>query len=99
MRQDEGHGGEREHVVDDGRFAEQPFQRRQWRLGAHNAALAFQAFQQRSFFAADIGTGAQAHFQMERMLAAQHRRPNHALGLGDADRALQGAEGMRVFGA
>ena len=99
MCQNIGHGGQREHVVDDGGFAEQPFQRRQRRLGAHNAALAFQAFQQRGFFAANIGSGPQAHFQMEGMLAAQHRRADHALCLGDADRALQGAESVRVFGA
>ena len=45
--QDDRHGGEREHVVDDGRLAEQALVRRQRRLGAHLAALAFEAFEQR----------------------------------------------------
>ena len=29
------------------------------------AALAFEAFQQRGFFAADVGAGADAHFDIE----------------------------------
>jgi hypothetical protein len=45
-------------------------QRGQRRLGAHDAALAFDGFQQRGFFAADIGAGAHPHFQVERLAAA-----------------------------
>ena len=39
--------------------------RRQRRLGAHDAALAFEAFEQRGLLAADIGAGAGADFDFE----------------------------------
>jgi hypothetical protein len=39
-RQDMRHCGQRQHIVDHGGAAEQPFQRGQRRLGAHLAALA-----------------------------------------------------------
>jgi hypothetical protein len=58
--EDEGNGRERQHVVDHGRLAEQPLVRGQWRLGAHDAAAAFKALQQRGLFAADIGARADA---------------------------------------
>ena len=41
--------------------------RGQRRLGAHLAAFSFDAFQQRGFLAADIGAGADAHFDFEGM--------------------------------
>ena len=59
-------GGERQHVVDHGRLAEQPFQRGQRRLGAHFAALAFEAVEQRGLLTADIGPRAHPHFAFER---------------------------------
>jgi hypothetical protein len=65
LRQDVGHAGEGNQVVDQRRLAEQAGDRRQRRLGADDAALAFDAFQQRGFLAADIGTGAHAHFDRE----------------------------------
>ena len=40
--------------------------RRQRRFGAYDAALAFEAFEQRRLLAADIGAGALADFQIER---------------------------------
>jgi hypothetical protein len=57
------------------RLAEQALQRGQRRLGAHDAALAFDGFEQRGFFAADIGAGADPHFQVERLAAAGRRPP------------------------
>jgi hypothetical protein len=39
--------------------------RRQRRLGADDAAAAFEAFQQRGFLAADIGPRADADFKIE----------------------------------
>ena len=39
--------------------------RRQRRLGADQAARALEAFQQRGFLAADIGAGADPHFEVE----------------------------------
>ena len=63
--EDEGDRRERQHVVDDGRLAEQALVRRQRRLCAHDAAAAFEAFQQRGLLAADIGAGADADFDIE----------------------------------
>src|SRR5579863_7813007 len=65
FRQNERHGGKRENVVDDGRFLKKAFMCRQRRLGANNAALAFEAFQQSRFFAADIGTSAETQLNVE----------------------------------
>ena len=56
----------RQHVVDDGGLAEQALVRGQRRLGAHLPALAFEAFEQRGFLAADIGARADADFDVER---------------------------------
>ena len=70
LGQDERHGGEREHVVDHGRLAEQALVRRQRRLGAHDAALAFEALQQRRFLAAHVGAGADADLEIERVAAS-----------------------------
>ena len=63
--EDEGDRRKRQHVVDHGRLAEQALVRRQRRLGADDAAAAFEAFQQRGFFAADIGAGADPDFEIE----------------------------------
>ena len=50
-----------------------PLMRRQRRLGADLAALALQAFQQRGLLAADIGAGADAHFEVEAGVRTQSR--------------------------
>src|SRR5690606_16468419 len=60
------HGGKGKDVVYHGRLAEQAFERRKRRLGAHFAALAFKAVEQRCFLAADIGARARADFNFER---------------------------------
>lgn len=99
MVHDPGHGGEGEHVVDDGRLAEQALQGRQRRLGPDDGALAFEAFEQRGLLTADIGARAEPHFEMERVLRAQHRSADHSGGFGLQDRALERAMGMRVFRA
>jgi hypothetical protein len=65
-----------------------PFDRRQRRLGADDAALALKAFQQRGFFAADVGSGALAHFNTEAAEEIAGRR----------QRRLQRGDGMRIFG-
>ncbi len=71
LGQDRRHGGERDQVVDDGRPAEQALVRRQRRLGAHLAALALDALQQRGLLAADIGAGADPDLDIE----GRPRRP------------------------
>ncbi len=68
------HRGQRNHVVDDGGLAEQALDRRQGRAVAHLGALAFEAFEQRGFLAADVGAGAHAHFELEGLAAAAARR-------------------------
>ena len=66
-----GTAHEREHVVDDGRLAEQALERGDRRLGAHLAAAALEALQHRGLLAADVGTGAHPHVQVEGEPAAQ----------------------------
>ncbi|MNQ63858.1 hypothetical protein D3C85_782550 [compost metagenome] len=99
LGQDDGHGGQRDHVVDDGGLAEQARDGGQRRLGADHAALALQAFQQGRFFAADVGAGALAHFQVEAAAAAVDivAQPAHAAR--SRDGGFQGGDGVRVFGA
>ena len=53
-----GRDGDGFDIVDCGRAAIKADRRREWRLQARLALLAFQAFQQRGLFAADIGAGA-----------------------------------------
>ena len=81
--------GERDDVVDDGRLAEQALVRRQRRLGAHLAALAFEAFEQRRLLAADIGAGAHAHFEVEGVVRAGDVRAEHAAAPRRGDRRVQ----------
>src|SRR3982074_2511181 len=72
--EDEGDRRERQHVVDHGGLAEQALVRGQRRLGADDAAAAFEAFQQRGFLAADIGAGADADFKIEALAGAADAR-------------------------
>ncbi len=96
---DHRHRGERDHVVDDRRLAEQALMRRQRRLGAHDAALAFQGVQQRRFLAADIGARADADLHVEGVAGAEHRRPEHAVLAGDRHRLFHGGDGAGIFRA
>ena len=45
LRKNEWHRGERNHVIYDGRLAEQPYMRGQRRLRPHLPALAFEAIE------------------------------------------------------
>ena len=97
--EDDRHRGEAEHVVDDGRLAEQALDRRQRRLVADETAAAFEAFQHRGFFAADIGAGAHAHEELEVVRRALDGAAE-PVGLGgDADRFAQRVDRVRIFGA
>ena len=53
------------HIVDGGRRAIEADVGREWRLHAGLALLAFEAFEQGGFFAADIGAGAMVHVEIE----------------------------------
>ena len=64
-RQNDGHRGQRNHVVDDARLTEQALQGGDRRLGTNHAALAFNALQHRCFFTAHIRACRLAHFQMK----------------------------------
>ena len=70
--ENERHRRQGQHVVDHRGPAEQALNGGQRRLGAHLAALAFQAVQQGGFLAADVGAGAQPHFQIEVPAAAEN---------------------------
>src|SRR5207244_4119127 len=60
---DVAHPPERLDIVDQGRQAKQPDLERIRRLVPRQAALAFEAFQQRGFLTADIGAGTAAQMQ------------------------------------
>ena len=91
--------GERHDVVDDRRLAEQALQRGQRRFGADDAALAFEAVEERGFLAADISARTNAHFHVEGMRRAQHRCAQNALAPGNFNGLLHHRNGMRIFGA
>ena len=93
------HRGQRDDVVDHGRLAEQALDGRQRRLGTDLAALAFQAFEQRSFLAANVGARAQANIQIELFAAARDVLAQVALFVGDGDGALHRLERVRIFRA
>ena len=99
LGENEGHGGEAQHVVDDGGLAEEAFERRDRRLGPHHAALALEAFQHGGLFAADIGAGAAADLEVEgfvrtlNIVAQPFRRG------GGGDRLLHGGDGIGIFRA
>ena len=65
MGENPRHCREGENVVDHGRLAEQAFERRNRRLEAHDAALAFDALEHRRLLAADIGAAAFAEVESE----------------------------------
>ena len=94
-----GTDGEREHVVDDGRLAEQALVGGQRRLGADHAALALEAFEQRRLLAADIGAGADAHLHVEGVARAGDARAEHSRPCARRDGALHRRDGVRIFGA
>ncbi len=100
--QDEGDGGKAQHIVDDGRPAEQSGQRGQRRLGADLAALALDTVEQRGLLAADIGARADAHLQREGSDTVRSQRdgPAHRLHrerifAADIDIAVRRAHGVR----
>jgi hypothetical protein len=55
---DRRHRDKGQHIIDDGWLREEPLMRRQGRFRAHDAAFAFQAFEEGRFLAANIGTSA-----------------------------------------
>ncbi|OIQ79167.1 hypothetical protein GALL_391050 [mine drainage metagenome] len=95
--QDHRHGRERDQIVDRGRQSEQPLVRGQRRFGAHHAALALQAFQQRGFLAADIGAGTAANFQMKGPAAAEDIRAQIVADDRSVDGFIQYLQRMRIF--
>ena len=92
--------GKGQHIVDDGRLAEQAFERRDRRLRPHHAALAFEAFEHGGLFAANIGAGAGAHGEREALarvldVVAEPAARRRRIG----DRLLHLGDGMGIFGA
>ena len=73
--QNDGHRGERDHVVDHRGLAKQSLNGRQRRLEPDLAALAFQALEQRSFFAANISARAEPDVQIETLAATRTLAP------------------------
>ena len=99
MLEDPGRGREAQHIVDDRRFAEQACDRGQRRFDADLPALSLQAFQQRRFFAADIGAGAEPRLEIESVAGSEHARTEQPSRPRPLDRSLEGRERMRILGA
>ncbi len=97
-----GHRGQRQHVVDHGRPAEQAVDGAQRRLGADHAALALEALEQRGLFAADVGAGADAHLRRRRpspLPSTAAARASRRLRRARRWRASSAAMACRVLGA
>ena len=73
--------------------------RRQRRLGAHHAALAFEALEQRRLLAADIGAGADADLDVEIVSASRRCRAEAAIAARRGDRRRHRRDGVRIFRA
>jgi hypothetical protein len=95
LRQHDRHRRQRQHVVDHGGAAEQTGMGRQRRLCPHDPAPAFEAFEQRGLFAADIGAG--AHLDVEPMGRAGHGLAEQPLSARDGDRRRHRRDRMGVF--
>ena len=73
--------------------------RGQRRLGADDAAAAFQAFQQRGLFATDIRAGADPNLEIEAMCRAADAPAKEARALGGHDGRVHRFDGVRIFRA
>ncbi len=97
--ENDGHRGQRDHIVDHSRLTKQPLDRRQGRLEPHQTPLAFEALQQGGFLAAHIGAGPQSHFEMERLARAQQIVAEISARISRGDRRIEGDMRMGVFAA
>src|SRR5439155_15464006 len=97
--QDDRYARQRNHVVDDRRLSEQPFDRRQRRTRTDLAALALEALEHRRLFAADVRTGAEADLEIEPLAAAEDARAQIAARVRRIDRRRQRAVRVRVLDA
>ena len=97
--QDEGHAGQGDHVVDHGGLAEQTLDGRQWGLGPHDAAFAFDALEHGGFFAAHIRARGFAHLQRKGPATAHDIASQEARRFAQRNRLRHGGDGVRVFGA
>ena len=73
------HVGERLDVVQRGWLVENALRHRERRLVARLGAFAFDGFDQRALFAADVSAGADEEFQIEGEAGAEHARAQNAL--------------------
>ena len=96
--QDRRHRRQGDDVVDDRRLSKQPLDRRQRRAHAHLTALAFETLEHRGLLAADVGTGAEPHFQIETLAAAHDIGAEVARLIGRGDGMIQTSVRVRVFG-
>ena len=93
------HRGQGDQVVDHRGLSEQALDRRQRRLEANLAALAFQAFEQGRFLAADVGTRANAQIDIERTATAGDIRAQPTRGAGAKDRFGKNPARQRILAA
>ena len=87
--QDRGRGRDRLDIVDGRRTAIKPDSRRKGRLQPRHALLAFEAFEERRFLAANVGAGAAVQINLDVIAGAAGILTNEAGGIGLLDRRLQ----------
>src|SRR5277367_781037 len=96
---DGGHGAERFHIVDHRGAAVQADDGGKGRLDARIAALAFERFHQRGFFAAFVGARAGVGREVEIKSAAENILAEKAFGVGFGDRGFQDVNNVAIFAA
>ena len=99
LGQNQWHRSQGQHVVHQGRQAEQALQRRNRWLGADDPALAFERVQQRGFLTADVSAGTDAYFHIEGLAAAADIGAEVTGGPGDVQRLAQCGHGLWIFRA
>ena len=96
---DAGHGGEGEHVIDEGRLAEEALEGGNRGLGSHHAALALEALEHRRLFAAHVRSRTLDDTDVEGATGAHDIGTEPAVDARDVDRGAQDGNGIGILGA
>src|SRR5665213_1056633 len=96
---DERYGSKRQNIVYNCGFAEQALKCWDRRLSAHDAALAFERFQHRSFFTANISAATATYFECERFIRVLNIYAEPTRFGGNSNRLFHRVYGIRIFRA
>ena len=87
------------NIIHRGRAAIKPNRRREWRLQPRHALLAFQAFNQRGFFAANVSPCPAMHVKIEIPASARGIPPQQTSIIGFLDRGFENNALIIIFAA